>query len=68
MVRVCASLSTAHGPAMIVSRRPPTGHPPTITTVSGVLTSRLTSLYGLVTRIACWTPGRGSNSAGSIGP
>ena len=44
VARICWRDSTEQGPAMRISSPPPTGTPPTGTTVSSGFTSRLTSL------------------------
>ena len=66
--RICCSLSTAHGPAITTSSRPPIGTPATSTTVSSCFTSRETSLYGAVTGMHSATPFIKRKCPGSMGP
>ena len=54
---VWSGVSTAHGPAMGVKVPGPIGTPPTSTVVEDGWFSRLTSLYGLLTRTTSTTPG-----------
>ena len=58
-------LRQKHGPAMIASFRPPmvASVPGKRMTVESSLTSRLTSLYGLVTRMTSCTPGISARAA-----
>ncbi len=65
-LRICCSLSTAHGPAITTTSRPPIGTPATSTTVSSCFTSRETSLYGAVTGMHSATPGSSLKCPGSI--
>ena len=53
----CASLSMAQGPPKMARLPPPTGTPPTSTTVSSRWKLRLASLYFSVMRMTRSTPG-----------
>mgnify|MGYP006885820061 CR=1 FL=1 len=59
--RICARLSTEHGPAMMAMRGPPTGAPFSGTWVSAGCMSREASLKGLRIGTVFSTPSRASN-------
>ena len=54
---IWASVSTEHGPAMTTSSGPPTGTPPTSTTVLAGWPARAANVNGLVTRTTSRTSG-----------